>query len=1501
MKKKLLFFALALAACVPAESLAQASPGTTKSSAEQWGGASREPSKMSNLFVLDRALAKKNVPGGLQQLRANSALPRQARALAPLRDGIGRRLVTASGRELWGNLVYRSDWNGETAEQGIYGFDTTSPAAQTARYTQSGMQANGKGSLFAGKLNLVNYKKTDYGLSVYFYQYDVKTWKKLKSQTVYDDGVVALETATDQATGKVYGQFYNAGDAAVKELGVIDYTGFAPKRTTISTLAKTYVALGITKEQKLYGVATDGNLYRIDTATGEETLVGATGVNVAYDEAGQYYLQSGEIDQETGVFYWAAVRADKSSALYTVDLQTGAASKVADFEHGEQFYDLYIPDAASAPAAPAAVTDAVASFPNGSLSGTISFTAPEKSNAGGALDGELDYCVTVGRDTLATGKAAPGARVEAAVTSPCDGKVLFTITTANSEGTSEKLRLETFVGYDSPKKVTKLKFNIDNATGLASVTWAAPTSGQNGGYLGDLVYDVVRYPDSVKVASHIAETSFSETLTNEFATTYYYTVTAYNGEKAGEEARTAKVVFGNVYTTPYEAKLNTNDEFKRFTVIDANGDGKKWAYWSSMARYSYGSKDADDWLVTPAIRLEKGRFYKISVKVGAYGTRYTERIEVKAGRGNTAADMTMSVVEAKDFSTSRNQYETLEGELVANETGDYYLGFHALSTAEDGYYLYLKDITVDGGTSQDIPGAVTDLKVEPDPTGLLKAKVSFKAPAVNEVGGALGSLAKVTVKREGKEVKVFSDNVKPGASLEFDDTVEKNGANTYVVRAFSEAGPGDSVAVEAYVGVDVPRRPKNVLLHDNVSSVKMTWDAVSAKGLNGGIVRPQDVWYYIYDSALSGTLELRDSVQGLSYDFDINTSTGAQKLLQYAVAAKNAAGTSYESYSTGLVAGKPYALPFHDSFAKGKLAYDLWWLEQTGTGAFELYTDKSSDNDGGCFVFRSYLIGDEASVNTGKISLQGAVNPELSFYHFAKPGNRLKLYADVYKASGETDSILVADFSAAQGEASWQKAVVDMRPYKAERFVVLKLRVAAKRSGDPLYLDNVTVRDVLEDDLAAAIQAPESVEKGKSAKVSVVVSNIGLNAASGYTVTLSANGKEIGSASAKGALPAGGSATYQFDYATSVFDNFSKAELKAAVDYALDLDETNNTASASMDLLSKEFSAPANVEASGSEQAVEVRWNAPLVFSRNFTDSFEDYNRGDTTNIGNWLTVDMDKGEAGAVLTFDNGKTALHYHEPYAFTVFNPEKTLNGLTTQYPGYKPHTGEQYLANVYGGDFDQQQTYNADNWLISPALSGESQTLRFYARNYPTESSDFPETFDVLYSTGSTKIADFVKVGQTHTVSDGAWNKIEAELPEGALRFAVHHNTVAKNTFFFSLDDFTYRAVTDAPVGYNVYRDREKVAYIPFGTTAFSDAGAPEGEHVYAVSAVYADGESAAVSAKPVIVTGIESVGAEASGRFDVYTTDGRLVGKGLKSLKKLRKGVYIVNGSKLIVK
>lgn len=201
--------------------------------------------------------------------------------------------------------------------------------------------------------------------------------QQLGSTELEDITFIASETATHTATGITYGEFYNS-DATGFVLGTVDYATMS--RKDFGTSENTYVALGVTADNVLYGVADDGNLYRISTDDGTETLIGSTGVTVS-DSNGGHYGQSGEIDQKTGTFYWVCKDASKNTALYTVDLTTGAATKVADFGGQETIYGLTVPAAQAADDAPASVSGLETLFDNGSTTGYVGFTMPTETFA----------------------------------------------------------------------------------------------------------------------------------------------------------------------------------------------------------------------------------------------------------------------------------------------------------------------------------------------------------------------------------------------------------------------------------------------------------------------------------------------------------------------------------------------------------------------------------------------------------------------------------------------------------------------------------------------------------------------------------------------------------------------------------------------------------------------------------------------------------------------------------------------------------------------------------------------------------------------------------------------------------------------------------------------------------------------------------------------------------------------------------------------------------------
>ena len=55
-----------------------------------------------------------------------------------------------------------------------------------------------------------------------------------------------------------------------------------------------------------------------------------------------------------------------------------------------------------------------------------------------------------------------------------------------------------------------------------------------------------------------------------------------------------------------------------------------------------------------------------------------------------------------------------------------------------------------------------------------------------------------------------------------------------------------------------------------------------------------------------------------------------------------------------------------------------------------------------------------------------------------------------------------------------------------------------------------------------------------------------------------------------------------------------------------------------------------------------------------------------------------------------------------------------------------------------------------------------------------------------------------------------------------------------------------------------------------------------------------------STKAAPVTSVASLLLQGQSSFDLYTVDGQLVAKGLRSLRDLPKGVYVVHGKTLVI-
>lgn len=1421
-------------------------------------------------------------------------------------NGTNTFILRANNNEtktLWGNVLFDNTW-GDNVEYGMYKFDTKSPITTTKEFADDFCRATGSGAWIENELYYVMYQNM-WGIDmVYLYKYNTDTWTQELEKRLTDYSLVASETAI-ASDGTVYGCFLDA-DGVNSELGVADYAN--QTRSTIGRLKHSYVAMGITSDNVLYGIAQDGNLYKIDTTTAAETLVGSTGKQLTKSD-GSYFYQSGEIDQTTNTFYWDCVDANQKSTLYTVNLTTGQLTEIGDFAHNEIISLLTVPKAKAADAAPDVASDAKFDFPEGSLTGNISFTAPTKTFGGDKLtDEKLTYTILSDKEQIAQGETTPGAIVKQQVTLK-NGYNNITIIVANAAGNSPKLVSRYYAGFDKPSVTGKAKTAIDNKTGKATVTWDAPTQGENGGYVGGVTYDIKRYPDGKVVKTGYTSTSFEDILPNGETQTYAYGITPNNHGVKGDEMVSNYVAYGTAITPPYSNGFDDEGEMAYFSVIDNNKDGVTWGFDEPRMANDYDGAayikrgedkaDFDDWLVSPALKVKAGHQYKFSFRIKGLYKYYEEKIEIKYGSAPDALTETL----IPEFSLKTSDFETRSTILEPKTDGEIYIGYHAMSGKYDAMGIYVDDFYLTAGVDLQAPDKVTDLKAVADQQGALKANISFVAPTKLLNGNTLSNITKFQLRRTGKIVAEIPAAA-PGTTVNFTDDTATNGINIYSVAACNDKGASffcDPVAI--YVGEDAPTAPVKGNTETSDDKVRFNWTAPE-KGTHTGYVNPKNLTYTIAEKGGSDYYPTYNKVGQVTaqtfFDYAVKTNEGStQSVKTLFVNAANQYGESSYAPLPSYIVGKPYEIPFSASVKNYMFYGILWSAWGTGSSDFDLSTE-SVDNDGGSFHVMPKDADDIAYLGSGKICLGGAVAPKLMFHYKTTDDSNAKINVEVETPDGKSHVAGTIDCS--QGtEGEWHAAGIDLSQWANEPFITFDFAVQGNTYSD-VYIDRLFVRDTQTDDLNAEIDAPESFRKGSVAPVKVRVNNFGENPAKNFKVNLYANDKLVESKKITTSLAAYDFTDVTFKYQSNVLDQNDAVELKAEIDYAYDLNEDDNVVSTTSKYETSEKPRPDQVEASATADGVKLIWTPVVNNTQTVTESFENGTSWAQDNFGNFTSEAVNAGTTGGV--FDNYKYP-NQGSNFGFMLFEP---ANGWLTNeqletVPDFKAHSGNKYLASLYRVD-DNGYDVSQNNWLYSPELSGDEQEISFWVKNYKDSETNYEETFDVLYSTTDKKQDSFQKVGDSYELTSGTWEEKKVTLPAGAKYFAINHNTPTWDApFFFMIDDITYTYGAGKIKGYKIYRDGKLVGTVEAGVTNFTDTEIKQDDnntYQYGVTAVYAAEESEATLAQPIIPTGIESI-TTSDKTFDVYTTDGVCVAKGVKNLDLLKKGVYIVNGQKVVVK
>lgn len=1503
--------ALALAMLVPGTIGAQTAKklvGQTSKAGVAQMKAQQAPAKntLSEKFQTAKTRQVNVLSKGLNQAYAGTRLNKPGKK-APVKFAEAGNMPT-----LYGCVIYSSEWTQDNALVGIYNVNSENPDLVLLGPGANYGNIEDDGVFYSIEL-------VDLGFIAFsiITSYDMETGEVIASKEAEIGWLAPAGFVKDPTTGTIYGISYNDEGNAMRLATFEFQPDCSVVVNEIAPMAGNWNSIACDAQGQLYGISYVGEtqggsfvvvssaLNKIDKATGEVTLVGDTGKK-------PQYLSSAAIDPVSGRMFWNLCPADKTGYLCEVDLTTGEASELFQYVGDVEIMGMYVPAPAAEDGAPAAVTDLAASFVDGSLTGNITFTCPETLYDGTPADGDLTFQITANGETVAEGNCAFGENMDVEVVMDHAGVYKFVVTVANEVGVSPKAKVSTFVGNGIPEAPEDVV--LEFVDGVMNLSWAPVTASADGGYINPdaVTYTVTRFPDEVVVAENISATSFSEPFDRTDVFKVWYEVYASFEGVNGAAVSSNKAQVGEIQA-PYYNALATVEDLDDFTIIDANGDNIVWtvdtSYGYTKMRYNF-SMDMDDWLISPAIKLEAGKVYIVSIDARANSTDYPERIEVKWGKAATVAGMTNDLVAPTDLLTT--DWETLGDNVIINETGFYYFGMHGISDA-DQFYLCVKDFNVSAPIVSTVPGKATDIVVTPNFDGELEAEVSFKAPEVDLAGNPLSSITSIVVKRDGILAHTF-DAPAVGEALSFTDTMDEGGNVVYTIQGFNEDGEGAVASVNAFIGVPCPAAPTNVAMTEegNTGLVTITWDGVTTD-FDGNPINTSKVGYIVAQGGSMGWDPITDVMTETTFTVQA-VEEGEQAFVQYAVFAITSGGEA--GAATPLLAvGTPYD-GLAESFEDGEIHYAWATGYQANQGAWSIYTDEnftdmtSVDGDNGFAGMKGSSLESSAGLYTGKIDLANTTNPGVSYYVYNIIGtdgsadiNEVQVYVretgtEEWATLG--DAVVIDDLN--PGVAGWHKVIVSLEEY-AGKVVEVRFQATTYQFAYT-FLDMIKVGSQLGNDLTAKdINAPAFVVPGNNYDVNVVVVNNGTQAVAGASVKLYSADAELLATKELAEVASGASVTVAFEQTMSPVAE-EPVGFYAMVENAGDEYSDDNTTE-TIYVAPKVSSLPKVTDLAGecTEEGVVLTWSEPDLSSAPVESEVVDFEDGEAfaMEYAGWTFVDVDESLVGGFQGIDipgitpGGTTASFFVFDASGDQFNQS------------FDAHSGTMYLAAMFR--YDDGTT---DDWAISPALSGDAQTVSFYAKSY---SASYPEKIEMYYSMGSTDVADFVQVGNTVSPVLAKWTELTFDVPAGAKYFAIR--SCATGSFMLMMDDFTFAAAEDSSaelsiVGYDIYRDGVKINEEPVAETEYVDATAePNTDYAYQVVVVYDRGLSAPSNVANVLTTGINEVlgavkvatvkgAVEVTGaaglNLSVVAADGKVVFNGVAADKEtvnVPAGVYVV--------
>ncbi|MDE7376411.1 MAG: choice-of-anchor J domain-containing protein, partial [Muribaculaceae bacterium] len=886
-------------------------------------------------------------------------------------------------------------------------------------------------------------------------------------------------------------------------------------------------------------------------------------------------------------------------------------------------------------------------------------------------------------------------------------------------------------------------------------------------------------------------------------------------------------MFGKSLEQSFNVTFISADKLDDFTIVDGNNDGKKFAFYDAercLRLQAPTRGTGEDYLVLPAVDMRKNYSYGFSVDLCSATSKNSQvSLVVAKGKTLTALREAEVVVDLTVTDAVLPDWQTISGEYTCDEAGEYYFALKCTNTGSMST-LYVRQVDL----------AREMLKIEPcSPTNVTCVSAEDGSPVVTLTweppteywnnGGPITEPLFFDIWNDTKKQYVVHDIPAEYPVTTYVDTNPLMGDNTYVVIAKTARIEGGYSYTGCYVGFDIPA---DVIGHtstqgNNTGMAYVTWTPVENDIHGRKILEP--VYHDVYQLWSGGQAIAGQDLTGGSLKVQATQANAPQAFFTYVVFARTSKGRSDNySYCEPLALGKPYELPYLESWTNRGISHPIStgtdaWASNWFTCGERTYNEFGPvDGDDGYTIFYagSSTESPVSSLLLGLFHIDAdAENPLFTIYtlaqwadpNYAPSYNYVTLDADLHDGNGYKPIGIFSTNAQELGvpDATWVGQSISLADLKGKD---VHLRVTATNINYYVTaFDKMHIFDCTDYNASnVRISGPEQLTPGYPSTFTVLIDNYGKQplTSKDYTVELLFNGEVVASKPGDEIPYMGMTGQVEFEWAPTCLNAVGmvtpKAKISARVVCEQDKSQADN-ASATIEIPIVATTWPTAQDLTANRETttgvVTVAWDEPELIGlplQRTLETFESYEMPSKTGFGDWTLYDGDGGPSSANRV---GVSGVDKDEPLSFVVFN-------FSPANKQFYAHGGTHCIGAVYNYDRSAQQ-----DWIISPELSGEKQTITFWAKSHPTQYSEMYQRYEkltVVYSTTDANPESFDHALIVDATVPFEWTKMQVTVPEGALYFALV--CTSEDTYILLIDDIEFTRGDAAPVdlqvnGYN----------------------------------------------------------------------------------------------------